>query len=165
MEVKNELKYWESYFQSLQMTYYALLAGPLFFFAIIFLRAENGNETFFNLPEQYTNTLVGLVVIFALIVLVYLHFATRIKYRVAASEKDIIPKMQKYRSATLIKYVGLAIFQLVTVVVFSMTYHNGLMALFTGLLLYSSFFRPELQTVRRDLRLSKEDYSKINYKA
>jgi hypothetical protein len=32
------------------------------------------------------------------------------------------------------------------------------------LLLYSSFFRPEIQTAKRDLRLSKEEYRKIDYK-
>jgi len=164
MDQKSDFKYWESFFQSLQMTYYALLAAPLFFFAVVFLRVENGNAKLIGIPADIENTVVGITVVFAIIEIVFLHFLARRQYKIAAQDDDLKSKMRKYKNATLIKYIGLAIYQIITVVVFAMTYHNGLMGLFTGLLLYSSFFRPEIQNARRDLRLSKEEYHKIDYK-
>ena len=164
MDQKADFKYWESFFQSLQMTYYSLLAAPLFLFAVAFLRAENANAKVVGIPASMEDTIVGITVILALIETVFLHFLAVRQYKVAAQEEELRVKMRKYKNATLVKYVGLAIYQIITVVIFAMTYHNGLMGLFTGLLLYSSFFRPEIQHARRDLKLSKEEYQKINYK-
>jgi len=164
MDQKHDFKYWESFFQSLQMTYYGLLAAPLFFFAIIFLRAENGNAKLFGISAEIENTVVGITVILAIVEIVFLHIFAARQYKSAAKDTVLLTKMKKYKSATLVKYVGLAIYQIITVAVFAMTYHNGLMGLFTGLLLYSSFFRPEIQNAKRDLRLSKEEYQKIDYK-
>lgn len=164
MDQKPDFKYWESFFQSLQMTYYALLAVPLFLFAIVFLRVENGNAKLLGVPADIEDTVVGITVIFAIIEIVFLHFLAKRQYNIAAQDDDLRSKMWKYKNATLIKYIGLAIYQIITVAVFAMTYHNGMMGLFTGLLLYSSFFRPEIQNARRDLKLSKEEYQKIDYK-
>jgi len=164
MNQKSEFKYWESFFQSLQMTYYGLLAAPLFLFAIVFLRAENGNTKFFGISAELEDTVVGITVILAIVEIVFLHFLAARQYKVASRDSDLVSKMKKYKNATLVKYIGLAIYQIITVAVFAMTYHNGLMGLFTGLLLYSSFFRPEIQNARRDLKLSKEEYQKIDYK-
>lgn len=164
MSQKPDFKYWESFFQSLQMTYYGLLAAPLFLFAVAFLRAENGNAKLLAIPADIEDTIVGITVILAIIETIFLHFLAARQYKLAAQEEELLSKMKKYRNATLIKYIGLAIYQIVTVAVFAMTYHSGLMGLFTGLLLYSSFFRPEIQNARRDLRLSKEEYQKIDYK-
>jgi hypothetical protein len=161
---KQDFKYWESFFQSLQMTYYGLLAAPLFLFAVVFLRAENGNAKLFSIPADVVDTIVGVTVILAIIEIVFLHLLAARQYKLAAKEEDLLSKMRKYKSATLIKYIGLAIYQIITVAVFAMTYHSGLMGLFTGLLLYSSFFRPEIQNARRDLKLTKEEYQKIDYK-
>ncbi|ADR23379.1 hypothetical protein MATR_27710 [Marivirga tractuosa] len=164
MSQKEDFKYWESFFQSLQMTYYGLLAAPLFLFAVAFLRAENGNAKLLAIPADIEDTIVGITVILAIIETVFLHFLAKRQYKLAAQDDVLVSKMKKYKSATLIKYIGLAIYQIITVAVFAMTYHNGLMGLFTGLLLYSSFFRPEIQNARRDLKLSKEEYQKIDYK-
>lgn len=164
MNQKPDFKYWESFFQSLQMTYYGLLAAPLFLFAIVFLRAENRSAKLFGIPAEMEDTVVGITVILAIIEIVFLHFLAARQYKSAAQDDELLSKMKKYRSATLIKYIGLAIYQIITVVVFAMTYHNGLMGLFTGLLLYSSFFRPEIQNARRDLKLTKDEYQKIDYK-
>lgn len=164
MDQKTDFKYWESFFQSLQMTYYGLLAAPLFLFAVVFLRAENGNVKLLAIPADIEDTIVGITVILAIIEIVFLHFLAARQYKEAAKDNDLISKLKKYKSATLIKYIGLAVYQIITVAVFAMTYHNGLMGLFTGLLLYSSFFRPEIQNARRDLRLTKEEYQKIDYK-
>jgi hypothetical protein len=164
MDQKSDFKYWESFFQSLQMTYYGLLAAPLFLFSIVFLRAENGSAKLFEIPADIENTVVGVTVIFAIIEIVFLHFLASRQYKLAAQEEALITKMRKYKNATLVKYIGLAIYQIITVAVFAVTYHSGLMGLFTGLLLYSSFFRPEIQYARRDLKLSKEEYQKIDYK-
>jgi hypothetical protein len=164
MSQKEDFKYWESFFQSLQMTYYGLLAAPLFLFAVAFLRAENGNAKLLAIPADIEDTIVGITVILAIVETVFLHFLAKRQYKLAAQDDVLISKMKKYKSATLIKYIGLAIYQIITVAVFAMTYHSGLMGLFTGLLLYSSFFRPEIQNARRDLRLSKEEYQKIDYK-
>jgi hypothetical protein len=164
MDQKSDFKYWESFFQSLQMTYYSLLAAPLFLFAVVFLRVENGNAKVLAIPSDMENTVVGITVILAIVEIVFLHFLASRQYKLAAQKEDLVAKMRKYKSATLIKYIGLAIYQIITVAVFAMTYHNGLMGLFTGLLLYSSFFRPEIQNARRDLSLSKEEYQQIDYK-
>ncbi|MGM0581330.1 MAG: hypothetical protein ACQETL_11660 [Bacteroidota bacterium] len=164
MSQKPDHKYWESFFQSLQMTYYGLLAAPLFLFAIVFLRAENASAKLINIPAEMEDTVVGITVILAVVEIVFLHLLAARQYKVAAQDEELLSKMRKYRSATLVKYFGLAIYQIITVAVFAMTYHNGLMGLFTGLLLYSSFFRPEIQNARRDLRLSKEEYQEIDYK-
>ncbi|WP_375578700.1 hypothetical protein ABWH96_16965 [Marivirga tractuosa] len=164
MSQKPDFKYWESYFQSLQMTYYGLLAAPLFLFAVVFLRAENGNAKLLGIPADIEDTVVGVTVILAIIEIVFLHLLANRQYKLAAQDEELTSKMRKYKSATLVKYIGLAIYQIITVTVFAMTYHNGLMGLFTGLLLYSSFFRPEIQNARRDLKLSKEEYQKIDYK-
>lgn len=164
MDQKPDFKYWESFFQSLQMAYYGLLAAPLFLFAVVFLRAENGNAKLLGIPAEIEDTIVGITVILAIIETVFLHFLAKRQYKLAAQDDELISKMRKYKSATLIKYIGLAIYQIITVAVFAMTYHNGLMGLFTGLLLYSSFFRPEIQNARRDLKLSKDEYQKIDYK-
>lgn len=164
MDQKTDFKYWESFFQSLQMTYYALLAAPLFLFAVVFLRAENGNAKLIGIPVDIEDTVVGVTVILAVIEVVFLHFLAARQYKAAAQDDELRSKMRKYKSATLVKYIGLAIYQIITVAVFAMTYHSGLMGLFTGLLLYSSFFRPEIQNARRDLKLSKEEYQKIDYK-
>ncbi|MBK6264836.1 hypothetical protein JKA74_07295 [Marivirga sp. S37H4] len=165
MEEKRDLKYWESFFQSLQMNYYGLLAAPLFLFAIVFLRSENGNNTLTQLSLQMEIYFVGFVSFFALIVVLYLHFFAKNRNMAASKEKDLENKMKIYKRTTLIKYVSLSIYQVIIVFTFACTYHNAMMGLFTALLLYASFFRPELQTVRRDLRLSKEEYKQINYKA
>ncbi|HET8859350.1 hypothetical protein [Marivirga sp.] len=164
MDKKSDYKYWESFFQSLQMTYYGLLAVPLFLFAIVFLRSENGNAKVIGIPYEMEDTVAGITVILAIIEIVFLHLLAARQYKSASQMDDLIAKMRKYRSATMIKYVGLAIYQIITIAVFAMTYHKGMMGLFTGLLLYSSFFRPEIQNARRDLKLSKEEYQKINYK-
>ena len=164
MSQKSDFKYWESFFQSLQMTYYSLLAAPLFLFAVAFLRAENGNAKLLAIPSDIEDTIVGVTVILALVETIFLHFLAARQYKHAAQEKELLIKMRKYKNATLIKYVGLAIYQIITVIVFGMTYHNGLMGLFTGLLLYSSFFRPELPNARKALKLTKEEYQKIDYK-
>lgn len=164
MDQKPDFKYWESFFQSLQMAYYGLLAAPLFLFAVVFLRAENGNAKLLGIPTEIEDTIVGITVILAIVETVFLHFLAKRQYKLAAQDDELISKMRKYKSATLIKYIGLAIYQIITVAVFAMTYHNGLMGLFTGLLLYSSFFRPEIQNARRDLKLSKDEYQKIDYK-
>jgi|GEM_PF-5425307 hypothetical protein len=164
MDQKPDFKYWESFFQSLQMAYYGLLAAPLFLFAVVFLRAENGNAKLLGIPAEIEDTIVGITVILAIVETVFLHFLAKRQYKLAAQDDELISKMRKYKSATLIKYIGLAIYQIITVAVFAMTYHNGLMGLFTGLLLYSSFFRPEIQNARRDLKLSKDEYQKIDYK-
>lgn len=164
MDQKANFKYWESFFQSLQMTYYGLLAAPLFLFAVVFLRAENGNAKLLHIPAEIEGTVVGVTVILAIVEIIFLHFLAAKQYKLAAQEKELLTKMRKYKNATLVKYIGLAIYQIITVAVFAMTYHSGLMGLFTGLLLYSSFFRPEIQNARRDLKLSKEEYQKIDYK-
>ncbi|WKV10562.1 hypothetical protein [Marivirga harenae] len=164
MDQKSNYKYWESFFQSMQMTYYALLAAPLFLFALVFLRAENRSAKLFGIPADLENSVVGITVILAIIEIVFLHFLAARQYKSAAQDSDLHSKMKKYRSATLVKYIGLAIYQVITVAVFAMTYHSGLMGLFTGLLLYSSFFRPEIQNARRDLKLTKEEYQQIDYK-
>ena len=74
--------------------------------------------------------------------------------------------MRKYKNATLIKYIGLAILSNhYSGSLCHEPHHNGLMGLFTGLLLYSFFFLDrKIQNARRDLRLSKEEYHKIDYK-
>ncbi len=164
MEENKDFKYWESFFQSLQMKYYGLLAAPLFLFAIVFLRAENGNDTLMQLSPQMEVYFVGFVSFFALIVLLYLHFFAKNRNTATAQEKDLEVKMKRYKRTTMIKYVGLSVYQVIIVFAFACTYHNAMMGLFTGLLLYASFFRPELPTVRRDLKLKKEEYHQINYK-
>ncbi|SMG27065.1 hypothetical protein SAMN05661096_01570 [Marivirga sericea] len=164
MDQKSDFKYWESFFQSLQMTYYGLLAAPLFLFAVVFLRAENGNAKFLAIPANIEDTVVGITVILAVVEILFLHFLAAKQYKLASKDEDLLSKMRKYKSATLVKYIGLAIYQIITIAIFAMTYHNGLMGLFTGLLLYSSFFRPEIQNARRDLKLSKEEYQNIDYK-
>jgi hypothetical protein len=164
MDKKSDYKYWESFFQSLQMTYYGLLAAPLFLFALFFLRAENRSSKLFEIPTGLEDIVVGITVVLAIIEILVLHFFALRQYKAAAKDTDLFSKMSRYKNATLIKYVGLAFYQVITVLVFASTYHNGLMGLFTGLLLYSSFFRPEIQNARRDLRLSKEEYQKIDYK-
>lgn len=164
MEEKNHSKNWEPFFQSLQMKYYALLAGPLFLFALAFLSSENGNAPLMRLSEQMELYFLSFVTFFALIVVLYLHFYVKNRSIAASRIKDLDKKLTIYKKAALIKYGGLAIYQLLIIFTFACTYHNGMMGLFTALLLYASFFRPELQTVRRDLRLSKEEYQEINYK-
>ncbi|GAA5029606.1 hypothetical protein GCM10011506_18060 [Marivirga lumbricoides] len=165
MEEKFDSKHWGNYFQSLQMKYYALLAAPLFLFAIAFLRAENGNAPLMRLGEQMEIYFLGFVTFFAFIVVLYLHFFVKNRNNSLARDKDLTKKLALYRKTALIKYVGLAIYQILIIFTFACTYHNGIMGLFTALLLYASFFRPELQTIRRDLKLNKEEYQQINYKA
>lgn len=164
MEEKPDLKYWESFFQSLQMKYYGLLAGPLFVFAIAFLRAENGNPPLMRVDPQMEVYALGFVTFFALIVVLYLHIFAKNRYAAASRKERLVEKMHIYKKATLVKYIGLSIYQVIVVFTFACTYHSGMMGLFTALLLYASFFRPELQTVRRDLKLSKAEYEAINYK-
>jgi len=164
MSTKEDFKYWEKFFQSLQMTYYSLLAVPLFMFAIVFLRAENGSSKILSISPSIEDTVVLIVTVLALVEILALHYISARNYKEAAKGENLLFKMKKYRSATMVKYVGLAIYQIVTVIVFGMTYHNGLMGLFTGLLLYSSFFRPELPNARKALKLTKEEYQKIDYK-
>jgi hypothetical protein len=156
---------WEKFFQSLQMTYYSLLAAPLFIFAIIFLRAENGNAKLIDIDPEMQNYLVLLVTIIAFMDVVFLHVFYKKRMRDARSFNTVEAKLSVFRKATMFKYIGVAIYQLITIVVFAITYHQGIMALFTGLLLYSSFFRPELQIAKRDLRLSKEEFRQIDYKS
>jgi sterol desaturase/sphingolipid hydroxylase (fatty acid hydroxylase superfamily) len=164
MEDNKDIKYWERFFQSLQMTYYSLLAAPLFLFAIAFLRAENGNNKIVKLgldEETYLVVSVSVVsVVIALILLLYI----RQKYKLIARIEEIRPKMNAYREATMTKYIVLCVLQLIVVIAYAATYHNGLMGLFTGLLLYASFFRPELQTAKRSLRMSEKTFRQIDYK-
>ncbi len=164
MDHKPDLKYWENFFQSLQMKYYGLLAGPLFLFAIVFLRNENGNKTLMDISEAMELYMIGFVSFFAIIVVLYLHFFAKNRNVTAAKEADLIRKMTIYRNTTLVKYVGLSLYQIIIIFAFACTYHNAMMGLYTALLLYASFFRPELQNVKRDLRMKKETYEKINYK-
>lgn len=164
MNEKPDFKYWESFFQSLQMTYYGLLAAPLFLFAVVFLRVENRSAKLLDISSEMEANLVGATVIAGVIALILLHLLAVRKYKEAAMNDDLSDKLKSYKRATLTKYIGLAICQLITIAVFAITFHNGLMALFTGLLLYSSFFRPEIQNARRDLKLSKEEYLQIDYK-
>lgn len=164
MNQSKDIKYWESFFQSLQMTYYSLLAVPLFVFAIAFLRAENGNSKLIYLNAEQEMMIVSIIAISAVIVMLGVYFYARKKYKEASSEKDIFDKMNYYRKATLTKYITLCIAQILSVFAFLVTYHNGLMGVFTALLLFSSFFRPELTTARKSLKLSKEEFKQINYK-
>jgi hypothetical protein len=165
MDQKPDLKYWESFFQSLQMKYYALLAGPLFLFAIVFLRHENGNKTIMDLSEAMQLYFVGFVAFFAVVVVLYLHFFAKNRNVTASKDPELGRKMTIYKNAILIKYVGLSVYQLLIIFAYACTYHNAMMALYTALLLYASFFRPELQNVRRDLRMKKEVYQQIDYKS
>ncbi len=165
MDQKPDLKYWESFFQSLQMKYYGLLAAPLFLFAIVFLRHENGNQTLMDISADMELYMIGFVSFFALIVVLYLHFFAKNRNVTAAREEDLLRKMSIYKNATLIKYVGLGVYQIIIIFAFACTYHNAMMGLYTALLLYASFFRPELQNVKRDLRMKKDTYQQINYKA
>ena len=112
MEDNKDIKYWERFFQSLQMTYYSLLAAPLFLFAIAFLRAENGNNKIVRLgldEETYLVVSVSVVsVVIALILLLYI----RQKYKLIARIEEIRPKMNAYRQATMTKYIVLCVLQL-----------------------------------------------------
>jgi hypothetical protein len=164
MENNRDLKYWESFFQSLQMTYYSLLAAPLFIFAIAFLRAENGNSKLLALNSEEETIIVSIVSVLAVIVMVAVYFSAANKYKLAQKEEVLERKLRQFRSASLNKYIVLSVVQVVTVIVFSATYHNALMGIFTALLLYSSFFRPEIATAKKVLKLSKRDYDLINYK-
>lgn len=164
MDQKTDLKYWENFFQSLQMKYYGLLAAPLFLFAIAFLRNENGNQTLMDISEVMEFYVIGFVSFFAVIVVLYLHFFAKNRNVTASKEPDLVRKMSIYRNATLIKYMGLSVYQVIIIFAFACTYHNAMMGVYTALLLYASFFRPELQNVKRDLRMKKETYEQINYK-
>ncbi|MFQ3215488.1 MAG: hypothetical protein ACI9XJ_000092 [Marivirga sp.] len=164
MEKNRDLKYWESFFQSMQMTYYSLLAAPLFIFAIAFLRAENGNKKLLALNSEIETILVSIVSVLALAVMVAIYLYADNKYKVAQKEEVLERKLIVFRSASLLKYVALCVAQVVTVIGFAVTYHNALMGIFTALLLYSSFFRPEIATAKKVLKLSKSDFDLINYK-
>ncbi len=165
MASQKDLKYWEQFFQSLQMTYYSLLAAPLFVFAIAFLRAENGSKTILALNTEFETLLVSSVAIVALAGTALVFIFAKSKYKVAAQTADVNNKMVIYRKATLTKYVVLSLLQVLVVAAYSATYHNALMGVFTALLLFASFFRPELQTAKRALRMSKETFMKVNYKS
>jgi hypothetical protein len=160
-----EKSYWEQFFQSLQMTYYGLLAGPLFIFAIAFLRSENGNDPILFLSDKIELMLVVFVLVLAVIGMVIIHFYTKSIYTTAMKLDDLKVKLATYKRATLNKYIVLSILQVIAVAAFAITYHNGLMGIFTALLLFASFFRPELQNAKRDLRLSKAEYALIDYKS
>jgi len=164
MEQSENVKYWEHFFQSLQMTYYSLLAAPLFIFAIAFLRAENGNETILKLTSEYTYYLVLFLSLGTLLGVLILFLMTRRRYNTIAAMEELTTKMKAYKQTTLTKYITLSLLQVLIVFAYAATYHNALLGVFTALLLYASFFRPELQTARRALKLDKETFRKINYK-
>ena len=162
---KKDLRYWEELFQSLQMKYYSFLAAPLFIFAVFFLRAENGNEKLFRLTATIEEAIViSLAIIGALSIMIAFVY-TRTKFKQARDIATIDEKVMEFKRIVMNKYLLLFCIQLLIVLGYGMTYHNGLMGVFTGLLLYSSFFRPELLTVRRTLKLKKEEYQKIDYKS
>jgi len=164
MEENKDLKYWEKFFQSLQMTYYSLLAAPLFIFAIAFLRAENGNDKIMSLALEEETYLVTSVAVVAVVIALILLLYVRQKYKLISRVEEIIEKMNAYRNVIMTKYIVLCVLQLIVVLAYAATYHNGLMGLFTGLLLYASFFRPELQTAKRSLRMSEKTFRQIDYK-
>jgi hypothetical protein len=149
-----------TYFKSLQTKYFALIAGQVFFGAVlIFVNLIVHLD--YKLPH-FGDTLIKVVPVFAIGVLVGSHYLLRSLLKAAKAKANLLEKMEVYRSALIVKYSllgGPSLLSLIAYFLSGDVFFIGLTGVIIVILLT---MRPTIKRAVRDLDLNLSDKQAIN---
>jgi len=148
------------YFRSLQIVYYALIAGQVFFCAVSYFLNQTGKMD--TGMKDRRDIFLVIVPLFVIGGFLSSRFIFKTRLTAIKNQDNLIAKMTDYRGALIIKYALLEGPSFFAIVVFLLTGDYLFLGLSGLIIVYFFLIRPTPETAVNDLELSIMEVQLIN---
>ena len=162
-EIKTENFSVKSFFEKINLIFHGILAIPLAIFGWLYLEAQNGSQlTVEDVNMDVLNFIMPFFILGTIGASIFL-FRNRLKL---IDSKLLLPeKLDKYLLSSLIKFAGLELALILSVVGYYLSYSNTFVAMFVIVLVFFSLSKPTTYRVADALRLEGEERDLVINKA
>lgn len=148
--------------QQMNLVFHAVLAGPLLFYGISYLRTIEGTNSPYL--EEFSIGIKALISLLCGSFVFFAFYLYRKETRQARSQHTLNDKLNRLYTGSLIHYALLEFASIIAVLAFFLTFDHLFTAIYVAILFLMSMNRPTPRKYVQDLLLRGEERDMVMYK-
>ena len=161
MKRKKFLQNPQQYFNTLNLVYYFMVAGPLCVFTYFYLNFSRQNMIQTAFPDQPDPVIIYFIPLAAIIVMALTYLLDRNMLQKIEQTLPFTEKLSRFAKFAIVKYALLEVASFLIVAGFVLSKLKFYIVLYVITLVVFSFHRPTQHKVSKDLKLNKEEKDKL----
>lgn len=161
MKRKKFLQNPQQYFNTLNLMYYFMVAGPLGVFTYFYLNFSQQGIVQTAFPDQPDPVVIYIIPLATIIVMAFAHVIYRNLMHKIDLSLPLTEKLSKFAKYAIVKFALLEAASFLIVAGFALSKLKFYIILYVITLVVFSFHRPTQRRVSKDLKLNKEEKRKL----
>ncbi|MDH5476631.1 MAG: hypothetical protein OEX22_13115 [Cyclobacteriaceae bacterium] len=149
----------KSFFDKINLFFHGILAVPLTVFGWLFLEAKDGRYSTVEVDNMDVFNFLGPIVIFGIVGISFSLFKK--KLRKIDNHLPLQEKLENYLKCSWIKFIGLELALILSVLGYYLTFTNTFVAMFMIVLVFFSLSKPTPYRVVESLQLKDDEKDSV----